>query len=65
MKEPTRAANIESARRDLKDGGKPPAVERTERGMKSAPHDPKHVKAMEIARRAFRAYANTFKALAK
>jgi hypothetical protein len=30
-----------------------------------SPYDPKHAKAMEIARRAFRTYADTFKALAE
>jgi antitoxin component of MazEF toxin-antitoxin module len=29
------------------------------------PYDPKHAKAMEIARRSFRKYADTYKALAK
>jgi putative addiction module antidote len=50
---------------NLKEGDKLHVVEQTERGMKLTPYDPKHVKAMEIARRAFRTYANTFKALAK
>jgi putative addiction module antidote len=40
-------------------------VEMTERGVKLTPYDPKHAKAMEIARRAFHKYADTFKALAK
>ncbi|MEO8668852.1 MAG: AbrB family transcriptional regulator [Bauldia sp.] len=40
-------------------------VEMTERGVKLSPYDPKHAKAMEIARRAFHKYADTFKALAK
>ncbi len=39
--------------------------ELTERGIQLSPYDPKHAKAMEIARRAFRKYADTFKALAK
>ncbi len=40
-------------------------TELTERGVQLSPYDPKHDKAMEIARRAFRRYADTFKALAK
>ena len=40
-------------------------VEQTERGMKLSPYDPKHAKAMELARRSFRRYADTYKALAK
>jgi putative addiction module antidote len=53
------------ARLDLKEGDKLHVIEQTERGLKISPYDPKHAKAMEIARRAFRTYANTFKALAK
>lgn len=30
-----------------------------------SPYDPKHARAMEIARQAFREYADTFRALAK
>ena len=40
-------------------------VEQTERGIKLSPYDPKHAKAMAIARRSFRKYADTYKALAK
>jgi hypothetical protein len=40
-------------------------VEQTERGFKLTPYDPKHAKAMDIARRSFRKYADTYKALAK
>jgi putative addiction module antidote len=40
-------------------------TELTERGVQLSPYDPKHAKAMEIAREAFRKYADTFKALAK
>ena len=40
-------------------------VEQTERGMKLSPYDPKDAKAMELARRSFRRYADTYKALAK
>jgi putative addiction module antidote len=53
------------ARSKLRVGDKLYVVEQTERGIKLSPYDPKHAKAMEIARRAFRAYADTFKALAK
>ena len=53
------------ARLKLKAGDKLHVVEQTERGLKLSPYDPKHAKAMEIARRAFRIYADTFKALAK
>jgi len=53
------------ARLKLKEGDTLHIVEQTERGFKLSPYDPKHAKAMEIARRAFRNYADTFKALAK
>lgn len=53
------------ARLKLKEGDVLHVVEQTERGLKLTPYDPKHAKAMEIARRAFRNYADTFKALAK
>jgi putative addiction module antidote len=53
------------ARLRLKEGDLLHVVEQPERGMKLTPYDPKHAKAMEIARRAFRTYADTFKALAK
>ena len=53
------------ARLKLKEGDKLYAVEQTERGLKLTPYDPKHEKAMEIARRGFRKYADTFRALAK
>jgi putative addiction module antidote len=49
----------------LKEGDSLHVVELSERGLKLSPFDPKHAKAMEIARRAFRDYADTFKALAK
>ena len=51
------------ARSKLKVGDKLHVVEQTERGIRVSPDDPKHAKAMEIARRAFRTYADTFKAL--
>jgi putative addiction module antidote len=53
------------ARLRLKEGDKLYVVEQTERGVKLSPYDPKHAKAMEIARRSFRKYADTYKALAK
>jgi putative addiction module antidote len=53
------------ARLKLKEGDKLFVVEQTERGIKLSPYDPKHAKAMEIARRSFRKYADTYKALAK
>ena len=53
------------ARLRLKEGDKLHIVEQTERGLKLSPYDPHHAKAMEIARRAFHDYADTFKALAK
>jgi len=53
------------ARLKLKEGDKLHVVEQTERGLKLSPYDPKHEKAMNIARRGFRKYADTFKALAK
>ena len=49
----------------LKEGDKLHLVEQTERGIKLTPYDPKHSKAMEFARRSFRQYADTYKALAK
>jgi putative addiction module antidote len=53
------------ARLRLKEGDKLHIIEQTERGLKLSPYDPHHAKAMELARRAFRDYADTFKALAK
>jgi putative addiction module antidote len=53
------------ARLKLKEGDKFHIVEQTERGIKLSPYDPKHAKAMEFARRSFRKYADTYKALAK
>jgi putative addiction module antidote len=53
------------ARLKFKEGDKLHVVEQTERGIKLSPYDPKHAKAMEIARRSFRKYADTYKALAK
>jgi putative addiction module antidote len=53
------------ARLRLKEGDLLHVVEQTERGLKLSPYDPKHAKAMEIARRSFRKYADTYRALAK
>jgi putative addiction module antidote len=53
------------ARLKLAEGDKLYVVEQTERGIKLSPYDPKHVKAMESARRSFRKYADTYKALAE
>jgi putative addiction module antidote len=53
------------ARLKLSEGDQLHIVEQTERGLKLSPYDPKHAKAMEIARRSFRKYADTYKALAK
>lgn len=53
------------ARLKLSEGDQLHVVEQTERGLKLSPYDPKHAKAMEIARRSFRKYADTYKALAK
>ena len=53
------------ARLKLKEGDKLHVVEQTERGLKLSPYDPKHAKAIDLARRSFRKYADTYKALAK
>lgn len=53
------------ARLKLAEGDKLHVVEQTERGIKLSPYDPKHAKAMQLARRSFRKYADTYKALAK
>jgi putative addiction module antidote len=53
------------ARLKLAEGDKLHVVEQTERGLKLSPYDPKHTKAMEIARRSFRKYADTYRTLAK
>lgn len=53
------------ARLKLQVGDKLHVIEQTERGLKLSPYDPVHAKGMEIARRAFSRYADTFKALAK
>jgi putative addiction module antidote len=53
------------ARLKLSEGDKLHIVEQTERGLKLSPYDPKHAEAMEIARRSFRRYGDTYKTLAK
>ena len=53
------------ARLKLKEGDKLFVVEESERGLKLSPCNPKHAKAMEIARRSFRSYADTYRALAE
>jgi putative addiction module antidote len=53
------------ARLKLREGDKLHVVEQTERGIKLSPYDPKHAEGIEIARRSFRKYADTYKALAK
>jgi putative addiction module antidote len=53
------------ARLHLQEGDVLHVIEQTERSVKLSPYDPKHAKAMEIARRSFRDYADTYKTLAK
>lgn len=53
------------ARLKLQEGDKLYYVEQPERGLKLTPYNPKHAEAMDIARRSFRKYADTYKALAK
>jgi putative addiction module antidote len=53
------------AKLDLDEGDLLHVVRQPDRGMHLTPYDPKHAKAMEIARGIFKTYANTFKALAK
>jgi len=53
------------ARTKLQEGDRLHVIEQTERTIKLSPYDPKHAKAMSIARKAFRDYADTFKELAK
>jgi putative addiction module antidote len=53
------------ARLKLREGDKLEIVEQTEGGVKLSPYDPKHLRAMELARRSFRNYAETYKALAE
>jgi bifunctional DNA-binding transcriptional regulator/antitoxin component of YhaV-PrlF toxin-antitoxin module len=53
------------ARLKLKEGDKLHIIEQTERGFKLTPYDPKHAKAMKIARKIMEEYQDTFLALAK
>ena len=53
------------ARLRLKEGDKLHVIEQTERGIRLSPYDLKRAKAMEIARRSFQTYADTYKALAE
>ncbi len=53
------------ARLKLAEGDKLYLTEQTERSFKLTPYDPNHARGMEIARQAFRDYADTFKALAR
>lgn len=53
------------ARLKLKEGDHLHVVEQTERGLKLSPYDPKHAKAMKIAREVMEEYQDTFRALAK
>lgn len=40
-------------------------VDQPERGFKATPYDPKHAKALAIARKGFKDYAETYRELAK
>lgn len=40
-------------------------VDQPERGFKATPYDPKHAKALAIARRGFKDYAEAYRELAK
>lgn len=53
------------ARVRLEEGDTLHVVEQTEGGLKLSRHDALHEKAMNIARKAMRDYANTMRALAK
>jgi putative addiction module antidote len=53
------------ARLKLKEGDQLHIIEQTERGLKLSPYDPKHAKAMKIARKVMDEYQDTFRALAK
>jgi putative addiction module antidote len=53
------------ARLKLSEGDKLHVVEQTERGLKLSLYDPEHAEAMEIARRSFRKYGDTYRTLAK
>ena len=53
------------SRLKLKEGDKLHIVEQTERGIKLSPYNPKHAKAMEVARRGMKRYHNALAELAK
>jgi putative addiction module antidote len=53
------------ARLNLAEGDKLHVVEQPERGVQLTPYDPVHARGMQIARKAFKSYANTFRELAK
>ncbi|MEX2034793.1 MAG: AbrB/MazE/SpoVT family DNA-binding domain-containing protein [Xanthobacteraceae bacterium] len=53
------------ARLKWKEGDRLHIIEQTERGIKLTPYDPKHAKAMKIARQVMDEYQDTFRALAK
>ena len=53
------------ARLRLSEGDLLHVVEEPERGFKLTPYDPTHERGLEIARKAFKTYAETFRALAK
>jgi len=53
------------ARLNLKDGDRLHVIEQPERGLHLTPYDPVHAKGMEIARKSFKTYANTYRELAK
>ncbi len=53
------------ARLNLKEGDTLHAVAHPDGGLTLSAHDPVHTRGMDLARQAFRDYADTFKALAK
>ncbi len=53
------------ARLSLAEGDKLHVIEQPERGVQLTPYDPVHARGMELARKAFKTYANTFRELAK
>jgi putative addiction module antidote len=53
------------ARLDLKEGDRLYPVQQPDGSLRLVPYDPKHARAMEIARNMMREYRDTFVALAK
>lgn len=53
------------ARFKLAEGDKLTVVEQPELGLKLTRYDDTHARGLEIARRSFKTYANTYRALAK